>query len=652
MTPPLDIPIRKDDDSTSLDVGAASPRSFQSISEIAHEALIRDLAECSDEGDPDTETPLSFLSDEEEEGEDGELHYTPTLYRRPEGVAFGAARPVIGVVPASHDEGVLTKVEKKQCRDAERSLLRDNHFLPPKHPVSEHPNLFRRIYKHVFSTKVRGTGYDTFDEETTSETTPLIKTQSHTRPGHEGHEHLNEQWDAAVAAGQIHTTWQREAKTITVYSRSLILTFILHYSVTVTAIIAAGRIGAAELGAVSLATMTANITCYAPFQGLTTALDTLCAQAYGSGHKHLVGLQVQRMSFFLTVLSIPVAISWWFATDILRLALPNETASVELAGLYMRIMILGIPGVWAFECGKRFVQAQGLFHATTYALLMGAPLNILISWTLVKKLGLGFVGAPMAHAFTQLLLPLLLYLYVVFVQGSHCWGGFTKRAFHNWGPMVRLALPGMIMVEAEFLAFEILTLVAGRFGTDALAAQSVIVTLTSILYQIPFPLAIAASTRVANLIGSKVVEAAHTSAKVSIIYAAIVGTINMAILCGGRFYLPQFFTEDEEVISIVAEVLPICAILQLLEGLASMSHGLLRAIGRQSVGGYTNLFVYYSVALPLSFGTAYGLGWDLQGLWFGVTIGIFLVASIEYWFIYSSDWHQAVKDAEDRNASW
>ncbi|CRK38385.1 hypothetical protein BN1708_016626, partial [Verticillium longisporum] len=59
------------------------------------------------------------------------------------------------------------------------------------------------------------------------------------------------------------------------------------YSINVVSIFTVGRIGRLELGAVSLATMTATITCYAPFQGLATSLDTLCAQAYGSGHRHL-----------------------------------------------------------------------------------------------------------------------------------------------------------------------------------------------------------------------------------------------------------------------------------------------------------------------------------------------------------------------------
>lgn len=77
-------------------------------------------------------------------------------------------------------------------------------------------------------------------------------------------------------------------------------------------------------------------------------------------------------------------------------------------------------------------------------------------------------------------------------------------------------------------------------------------------------------------------------------------------------------------IEIVASVTPICAILQVFDGLAAVSHGLLRGIGRQEIGGYVNLAAYYLVALPLSFGLGFGLGWKLTGLWAGVTFGLFL----------------------------
>jgi Na+-driven multidrug efflux pump len=76
----------------------------------------------------------------------------------------------------------------------------------------------------------------------------------------------------------------------------------------------------------------------------------------------------------------------------------------------------------------------------------------------------------------------------------------------------------MIMIEAQFSVLEILTIAAGRFGTSQLAAQGVLVTLTSTSFNIPFPLAIATSTRVANLIGANLSKAARVTAKVVCIH--------------------------------------------------------------------------------------------------------------------------------------
>lgn len=178
--------------------------------------------------------------------------------------------------------------------------------------------------------------------------------------------------------------------------------------------------------------MTAVITCYGPFLGLATSLDTLCAQAYGSGHKHLVGLQFQRMTFLLLLCYIPIAILWWHGEALLALVVP-EARSAELAGTYLRVLILGGPFVAVFEAGKRFVQAQGLFHATTWVLLVAAPVNVLVTWLLVWKLEFGFIGAPISVVFTEMLMPVLLFLYVWCIDGYQCWGGFSKRAFKNWG---------------------------------------------------------------------------------------------------------------------------------------------------------------------------------------------------------------------------
>ncbi|OLN81240.1 putative transporter YDR338C-like protein 1 [Colletotrichum chlorophyti] len=639
------VPI-KASSSRDVDFIAQLSSSFRTGTPPAQEILARDLAECSDDEDVDHDED-AIGSASESESEEG-----PLFYRRPSGVAFGTSRPVMNPQTyAVEDPPALTRVEKKQSRDAERSLLRDNHMLPPKHPRTDNEPFYRRVYRRLFSTKVP---LEPHDEEAPrivvlrpTESTPLL-TGTTTAPDADVQEHLSEQWEAAVATGQLRTTWQREAKTIVQYASPLIVTFMLQYSINVVSIFAVGHIGKIELGAVSLAVMTATITCYAPFQGLATSLDTLCAQAYGSGHRHLVGLQLQRMTYFLLMCFVPLAVLWFNSGSVLSAIIP-EPESARLAGKYLRVLILSGPAFVCFEGGKRFVQAQGLFQATTWVLLIAAPINVFMSWLFVWRLEWGFIGAPLAVVFTQNLLPLLLFLYVRFVDGYQCWGGFSRRALSNWGPMLRLALPGMIMIEAEYMAFEVLTLFSSHFGPEYLAAQSVIVTLTAITYQVPFPVSIASSTRIANLIGAGLVDAAKTTGKVAFAAALIVGVCNVVLFASMRFYLPRLFTNDEEVIAIVADVLPLCALMQVFDGLSAGAHGLLRGIGRPSVGGYANLVVYYLIALPLSFVTAFNLGWKLMGLWTGVTVGLALVAFIEYAFVYFTDWHKAARDAEARN---
>lgn len=551
-------------------------------------------------------------------------------YRRPSYVATGATRSTFLPAVQQPERGYLTKDEEEAVREDERSLLRDNKILLPKHPrrSSAVSNSMTRSLIANLRRKSKPDEEATIDSaiaDGPSETTPLIPGADPTLPygGQDSPEELDAKWDEAVTAGKISTTWQREAKVLARYSRSLVLTFFLQYSLTVCSVFAVGHIGKLELGAVSLGSMTTNITGYAVLQGLATSLDTLCAQAYGSGQHKLVGLQTLRMILFLWVVLIPIAAIWLSGARILSKIVP-ERETAELAGLYLKITLIGTPGYAAFEAGKRFVQAQGLFTANLYVLLIVAPLNAFMHWLFVWHFGWGFIGAPISVAITELLMPILLFFYIYFINGRECWGGFSTAAFRNWWPMIRLALPGLVMVLAEYLAFEILTFGASWISSSHLAAQSVLSTILVLTYQIPFPISVAASTRIANLIGATLAPAARTAANVALVAAVFVGLLNMIVLSSLRNYIPVLFTNDKSVSDLVAQTLPLCAAFQLFDAVAANCNGILRGIGRQEFGGYVSLAAYYGIAMPLSFGLGFGLKWGLLGLWTGPAIALAL----------------------------
>jgi multidrug resistance protein, MATE family len=645
---------------------ASISRSYPASSPIAQASLARDLEDASDseaaasDGDSESDSETSTLRPSTSAPSASHYSFVGS-HRRPSFAGAGSRATIIPYGYRDGDKDKLSKQERQEALDEERSLLRDNNLIPPKHPQNDgrRPSMFGR-HISIPSMIKGGDGKVPRDEEhvpaleaahgVASEVSPLLGDPDLPYGGQDDPKNINAKWEEAVAAGMIQTTWQREAKVLAKYSAPLMVTFVLQYSLTVASIFTVGHIGTAELGAVSLASMSANITGYAIYQGLATSLDTLCAQAYGSGRKKLVGLQMQRMIYFLWTITIPIGIVWVLAENVL-LALVPEPKVAKLAGLYLKVVLAGAPGYAAFEAAKRYVQAQGLFSASLYVLLFCAPLNAFMNWLFVWKFKWGFVGAPIAVAITDNLLPLGLFIYVRFIskKGMSCWNGFTRKAWQNWGPMIKLALPGVIMVEAECLAFEILTFASSYFGVTVLAAQSVLATLTSLTFQIPFPLSIAASTRVANLIGATLADAAKMSTKVAFLAAIVVGLLNVTLLSSLKEYIPRLFTDDKEVIAIVSKILPLCAAFQLFDALAAVCNGVLRGLGRQEFGGYVQLFCYYVIAMPISMGTAFGAGWGLWGLWTGVALALGLVAVIEFWYLSKTDWQRSVDEARSRN---
>lgn len=178
--------------------------------------------------------------------------------------------------------------------------------------------------------------------------------------------------------------WRLEFSIISNYTAPLMVALLLQHALTGSSIFMVGHLGKKEIGAVSLANLTAQITGYFVFQGLATCLDTLCPQAYGSGKPTMVGLHVQRLTLFMLLLIIPIGAIWFNADRIFLFILPDESRETAiLAGVYLRIAILGAPGYACFESGKRFFQAQGMFGASLVVLLVCSALNIFMGWLFV-----------------------------------------------------------------------------------------------------------------------------------------------------------------------------------------------------------------------------------------------------------------------------
>ena len=466
-------------------------------------------------------------------------------------------------------------------------------------------------------------------------------------------------WEDAIDNGKIiRSSYGREAQVLIFNALPLIFTFILQNSLSLASIFSVSHLGTNELGGVTLGSMTANITGLAAIQGLCTCLDTLCSQAYGAKNYHLVGVLIQRCAIITLIAFLPIMYMWWFWSEsILALMIP-ERELCFLASRYLRVTSLGVPGFVLFECGKRFLQCQGIFHASTIVLFVCAPLNALMNYLFVwdKTLGIGYLGAPLSVAINYWLMALGLLLYTVITKNEKnplkCWNGIIRRhqVFKNWQKMFNLALPGIIMVEAEFLGFEILTIFASHLGTAALGAQSITATIASLAYQVPFSISVSTSTRVANLVGASLVDSCILSCKVSLLLSFVCSSFNMFIIFTFRNQIASLFSKEVDVVDLVVSTLPLLALMQIFDAFNASTAGCLRGQGRQKIGGYINLFAFYCVGIPMANYLTFHRGLGISGLWIGISFALICMSICQSYAVFHGDWDHIIHSAKVRNS--
>ncbi|CAO3679261.1 unnamed protein product [Umbelopsis ramanniana] len=430
----------------------------------------------------------------------------------------------------------------------------------------------------------------------------------------------------------------------------VIFAYMLQNSLQTACVLIVGRMGAEELAASAFAFMFAMVTAWVMALGGSTALDTLCSQAWtGSDNPHDIGVLLQRAYILLGLMFIPIAFLWWNVEQVL-LYLGQEPELSRMAALFLRYLLIGAPGYILFEATKKFLQAQGIMHAGTYVLLIASPINMVLNYIFVwnESFGLGFIGAPIATSITYWLMFALLVLYIWRVEGSAGWGGFSRLAFHNLGDFMKLASTGILMVGTEWWAFEIVALAAGRLGTVALASQSVIMTTDQVLNTIPFGISIATSNRIGNLLGSGNARGARNSANLSATLAASIGIVVMTLMIIFRKQFGYLFSDEEDVVTLTSEVMPWVAAFQIADGVAGSCGGSLRGMGNQHLGAIVNLVSYYIIALPLGIYLAFRQDYGLAGLWIGQCVALFLVGILEWTIIAVCDYEKEVKKCFDR----
>jgi MATE family multidrug resistance protein len=392
-----------------------------------------------------------------------------------------------------------------------------------------------------------------------------------------------------------------------------------------------GHVSAAALAAVALG----NLYFFgAAIFGMGTlmALDPVVAQAVGAGDQAGVARGIQRGLVLAGLLVIPAALLLAPAPAVLAwLRQPDEV--IPQAAAYARISIPGTLGFYAFVVLRQSLQAMGRVRPILITVVVANLVNVALNWMLIYgRLGfpaLGARGAAWATVISRLVLALLLLRLGWPLLAPHLRP--LRREALEPGPLRRLFVLGApigVQHQLEYGVFGLVGVLMGVLGADQMAGHQIALNLASVTFMVPLGLSAAAAVLVGHAVGREDPEGARRSASAAMACAVgFMGATAIAFVALPRT-LAGLYTNVTPALLVAATLIPIAGVFQVFDGIQVTSIGVLRGLGDTRTPMVVNLLGFWFIGLPVSLWLGFGAGLGPQGLWWGLVIGLVLVAAV------------------------
>ncbi|HEX9535465.1 MAG TPA: MATE family efflux transporter, partial [Stellaceae bacterium] len=404
----------------------------------------------------------------------------------------------------------------------------------------------------------------------------------------------------------------------------------------VTDMVMVGHLGALPLAAAGLGAML-YFTGGVVLQGILSAVAPLAAHALGAGDRAAAARIGGAGLALALLLALPFVAALTSLDRLLQWLGYNAALAVEI-GHFLRAIAWGGPAFLGFAVLRSLLAALSQSRAVMAVLLLCVAGNAGLNWVLIYgHLGapaLGVTGSGYASATNQWLTLAGLALCARIMPGL---AGLRvlRRAFAlSWTPMasiLRLGLPigGIMGIEVGvFLAAGILI---GLLGTAALGAHQLVLNCAGISFMVPLGLSQAATVRVAYELGAGRALAARRAGWVALALgigfmsgtAVVLWTVPEAII---TVYIDIADTANRATVEIARRLLVIAARFQVFDGMQTIAAGALRGYKDTMVPMLLAGFGYWGAGFGGGWLLAFPLGYGAVGLWWGLALGLAVVA--------------------------
>ena len=369
--------------------------------------------------------------------------------------------------------------------------------------------------------------------------------------------------------------------------------------------------------------------------GLMMGLDPWVSQAFGAGKLDQCSHGLVQGCWLALLATPPLVLAMTAVPWLLGLA-GYDPHMLELARTYLEPLRWAVlPGL-LFATYKSYISAVSITRPLLWVALLANIANFLLDlWFVNGGLGLapmGVRGVAWSTSFCRIVLFAPLFL---MVRYSPTFARFPKVPLR---PNLRLlkalcavGLPVGLQYLVEVGCFSTATVLLGIKGSTYLAAHQVALNVAALFFMVALSLGAAGSVRVGQNLGAGDLPAMRRAG-----WTALGSGMGYALISGTLIFLfaeqlVNLYRVEDTVQRIAVQFLAVAAVFQLGDSIQAVAVGVLRGLADTRIPLVMILTSYWFVAIPIGVVGAFYLGDDPIWVWYGLAIGLCLVASLLLW---------------------
>lgn len=401
-----------------------------------------------------------------------------------------------------------------------------------------------------------------------------------------------------------------------------------HIMVTVADSVMVGRIGVIPLAAATFASTFYHLLMLFGI-GVTYAITPVVAASNPEDRPKL--LSYLQSGFAMSVgIGIILLLIGFIASYFLNY-FGQEKEVAEAARPYLIIIIGSLFPMMLFQTFRQFSEGLSDTLSPMIVSVLANLLNVGLNYVLIYgKFGfepLGLNGAGYATLISRV----VMFFLIVWIIRKKCVG---FRWHFQWAiikKLLKIGVPSGMQYIFEVGAFATAAIMVGWISAEALAAHNIALNLSAITYMAATGLAAAATIRIGNQMGLK--DKPNLRMAGFSLFAMV--TAFMAF-CGVSFIflrqlLPALYIDDETVKNIASSLLIVAAAFQISDGLQAVGLGVLRGLTDVKIPTIVTFVAFWLMAIPGGYYLGFHQGFGVQGIWYGLCIGLTVAAIFHIW---------------------